>query len=66
MIPFLVGILVALGIMTPSYKVGVAAWCNVNKTDGTVQCNYDTKSECEAYRAADETCVPNPEPGKQY
>lgn len=66
MIPYIVGAVIAFFSLTPSHKVGVAAWCTVNKTDGTVQCNYNTKQECEDYRASDEKCEKNPEPGKVY
>lgn len=66
MIPLAAGILGALLSFSPSNKIGIAAWCNVNRTDGTVQCNYDTKDECEGYRASDEYCIRNPEPGKKY
>ena len=67
MIPLIAGVLVSLGVLAPDVnKIGVAAWCIVNKVDSTVQCNYNTKQECEDYRASDETCVANPEPGKKY
>ena len=66
MIAFLVGILVSLGVVTPSYSVGVAAWCTVAKDGSTVECNYKTKADCEIYRSSDETCQKNPEPGKKY
>lgn len=66
MIPFLLSIGVSLGIFANHAKVGTAAWCTVNKTDGTVQCNYKTKDDCETYRESDEQCIANSEPGKKY
>lgn len=65
MISFLVGAVLSFFTLSPSNHVGVAAWCTVNKVDGTVQCNYNTKQECEDYKASDETCQKNPEPGKK-
>jgi len=66
MIPIIAGIVGTLLTFSPSSKVGTAAWCTVNTVDGTVQCNYNTKQECEDYRASDEKCEKNPEPGKKY
>jgi len=65
MITLIAGAVASVLTLAPTHKIGVAAWCNVNKTDGTVQCNYDTKQECEDYRATDEYCEKNPEPGKK-
>jgi hypothetical protein len=56
-------LLLTLVSATPQPKIGIAAWCNVNKNDGVLVCNYDTKEECEAYAAEDEVCVKNPRPG---
>ena len=66
MITFVAGILIALGVVSPSYKVGTQAWCTVSHTTGTVECNYVTRAECETYRQSDEYCEKNPEPGKKY
>lgn len=66
MIAIIAGIAGSLLVLSPSAKVGIAAWCTVNKIDGTVQCNYNTKQECEDYRASDEKCEKNPNPGKKY
>jgi len=41
-------------------RVGIAQWCIVNKTDKTIQCNYETEGECEGYRAKGEFCHTNP------
>jgi len=64
MIPFVAGIVGSLLTLIPSNKVGVAAWCTVSNK--TVECNYETKEDCETYRQTDERCVPNPEPGRKY
>jgi hypothetical protein len=45
----------------PVHKIGIAAWCTVNRTDGSIQCNYDTQADCEGYRASDELCQVNPD-----
>lgn len=39
--------------------VGVAAWCTVGKDKVIIECNYNTKEECEGYRQEDEVCKQN-------
>lgn len=48
-----------LGVVIPPHKIGVAAWCNVDKVTNTIECNYNTQAECEAYLQSDETCEKN-------
>jgi len=64
--PLILGAVFLSNFLAFSSDVDVSAWCTVNKIDGTVQCEYNTKDDCETYRQVDETCVQNPEPGKQY
>jgi hypothetical protein len=66
MIPFIVGIGLSIATLGIPPKVGTEAWCALDKNDGSVQCYYKTKQECEDYRQPDEKCVKNPEPNKEY
>lgn len=47
-------------LLTALHLIGVQPWCNYNKNDKTMQCNYESKSACEAYTEGTETCLPNP------
>ena len=53
-------IIIPLVIVLNYHKVGIANWCNYSKDNNLLACNYDTKDECEAYRADDEVCIANP------
>jgi hypothetical protein len=41
-------------------RVGVAQWCNINRSEKTIQCNYESKEACESYLGKGEFCQSNP------
>ena len=42
------------------HLIGVQPWCTLDKSTKEVQCNYESKDACEAYRQSSERCIPNP------
>lgn len=40
--------------------LGTQPWCAYNKIENTIQCNYETKYQCESYRDNNEVCILNP------
>jgi hypothetical protein len=42
------------------HLIGVEKWCNYNPDTKVMQCNYESKSVCEAYTEGNEVCRVNP------
>lgn len=54
-------VLLAAALVAIHYnRVGVAQWCNVNRSEKTIQCNYETEAACESYLGNGEFCRSNP------
>lgn len=46
-------------ILVASNKIGKEQWCTQDKKTGKIECNYQTKEDCETYRWAEERCIRN-------
>jgi len=42
------------------HLIGIAQWCQVDKIAQSIQCNYESKIECESYAYNNEICIENP------
>jgi hypothetical protein len=42
------------------HLIGIVAWCQVDVKEQSIQCNYESKIECESYAYNNEICIPNP------
>jgi hypothetical protein len=47
-------------LLVAFHLIGVQPWCMVDKTEHSIQCNYESKSDCLSYNYNNETCIPNP------
>lgn len=47
-------------LLVSYHLIGVQPWCTLNKSEQSIQCNYESQDACEGYRESQEICVPNP------
>ena len=47
-------------LLASFHLIGVQPWCIINKSEQSIQCNYEDQGSCEGYRLSNESCIPNP------